>query len=88
LSVVVKVRPADVAASGDNAWYADVTGVVGDAVGAPRGDLPSWNVTPAPGAPGAPGTQATPQNAIGAPATPAAPLTPFNTSTPPVVPQQ
>ena len=88
LSVVVKVRPADVAASGDNAWYADVTGVVGDAVGAPRGDLPSWNVTPAPGAPGAPGTQTTPQNATGAPAPPAAPLTPFNTSTPPVVPQQ
>jgi len=69
LFIVVKVRPSDVAASGDNAWYADVTGVVGDAVGAPRGDLPSWNVTPGlpsgaagtqtgatPGAP-APGTQ-------------------------------
>ena len=46
LSIVVKVRPSDVTASGDNAWYADVTGVMGDAVGAPRGDLPSWNVTP------------------------------------------
>ena len=56
LFIVVKVRPSDVAASGDNAWYADVTGVVGDAVGAPRGDLPSWNITPAtPGAPGQPG---------------------------------
>ena len=45
LSIVVKVRPSDVTASGDNAWYAEVTGVVGDAVGAPRGDLPSWNTT-------------------------------------------
>ncbi len=91
LSVVVKVRPSDVAASGDNAWYAEVTGVVGDAVGAPRGDLPSWNVVPGPaasGAPGAPGTQATPQNPA-APATPTAPLTPFNpaTPTPIIVPQ-
>jgi prepilin-type N-terminal cleavage/methylation domain-containing protein len=48
-SIVVKVRPSDVTASGDNAWYADVTGVMGDAVGAPRGDLPSWNVTPGQG---------------------------------------
>jgi general secretion pathway protein I len=42
LSIVVKVRPSDVTASADDAWYADVTGVVGDAVGAPRGDLPNW----------------------------------------------
>jgi len=65
LSIVVKVRPSDVAASGDNAWYADVTGVVGDAVGAPRGDLPSWNTTPGLGTPGVTGTQAGPQNATG-----------------------
>jgi len=65
LSIVVKVRPSDVAASGDNGWYADVTGVVGDAVGAPRGDLPSWNTTPGLGTPGGTGTQAGAQNATG-----------------------
>jgi len=67
LSIVVKVRPSDVVASGDNAWYAEVTGVVGDAVGAPRGDLPSWNVTPGQG-----GTQGGPQNATGTTTTGAA----------------
>jgi general secretion pathway protein I len=46
LRIAVKVRPSDVTANAENAWYADVTGVIGDAVGAPRGDLPSWNVTP------------------------------------------
>lgn len=93
LRIDVKVRPSDVVASGDNAWYADVTGVMGDAVGAPRGDLPSWSVTPgAPGTPGAAGTQPGPQNATpntstsnptGAPmpSMPRAP-TPFNPSTP------
>jgi general secretion pathway protein I len=65
LSIVVKVRPSDVVASGDNAWYADVTGVVGDAVGAPRGDLPSWNTTPGLGTPGGTGTQGGAQNATG-----------------------
>lgn len=57
LFIVVKVRPSDVTASGDNAWYADVTGVIGDAVGAPRGDLPSWNTTPGLPTPGEGGTQ-------------------------------
>jgi general secretion pathway protein I len=52
LFIVVKVRPSDVTVSGDNAWYADVTGVIGDAVGAPRGDLPSWNTTPGLATPG------------------------------------
>ncbi len=65
LSIVVKVRPSDVVASGDNAWYADVTGVVGDAVGAPRGDLPNWSTTPGLGTPGGTGTQGGAQNATG-----------------------
>jgi len=90
LSIVVKVRPSDVAASGDNAWYADITGVVGDAVGAPRGDLPSWATTPA-----GTSTTTTPTNGqTAAPATPGtgttvtAPVTPFNPATPGPVPQQ
>ena len=61
----MKVRPSDVVASGDNAWYADVTGVVGDAVGAPRGDLPNWSTTPGLGTPGGTGTQGGAQNATG-----------------------
>lgn len=65
LSIVVKVRPSDVAASGDNGWYAEVTGVVGDAVGAPRGDLPSWSTTPGPTTPGETGAPAGAQNATG-----------------------
>lgn len=91
LFIVVKVRPSDVTANADNAWYADVTGVIGDAVGAPRGDLPSWNVTPGaatagdgtqPGTqPGAtPGTSSTP----GAGAPPMfSPQTPSPTTTGP-----
>jgi general secretion pathway protein I len=79
LFIVVKVRPSDVAASGDNAWYADVTGVIGDAVGAPRGDLPSWNITPGQPSSGAGGTQpATQQGAP--PGTPNGP----GAGTPPV----
>jgi general secretion pathway protein I len=70
LFIVVKVRPSDVAASADNSWYADVTGVIGDAVGAPRGDLPSWNVTP--GAPGQAGAEPGTPNAV-APGTSATP---------------
>ena len=97
LRIAVKVRPSDVNAGADNAWYADVTGVVGDAVGAPRGDLPSWNTTPGPGTPGAsgatgtpgtPGTQTTPQNPTPTAPGPTAPVTPFNPSTPNPVQQQ
>ena len=87
----VKVRPSDVTANKDSAWYADVTGVMGDAVGAPRGDLPSWNVTPANGVPnGTTGPQIPTQTpgATPVPQTPGgAPITPFNPSTPNPVPQ-
>lgn len=95
LRIDVKVRPSEVNASADNAWFADVTGVVGDAVGAPRGDLPSWNITPGssgtPNEPGAPGAQLNPQNPTPTnpplPTTPGAPVTPFN-PTPINVPQR
>src|SRR3984957_2049551 len=79
LFIVVKVRPSDVTASSDNAWYADVTGVIGDAVGAPRGDLPNWNVTPGLNASGAGGTQPATQPGA-SPATPNGP----GAGTPPV----
>lgn len=39
----VSVRPADAAGSdSDRGWYATLSGISGDAVGMPRGDLPDW----------------------------------------------
>jgi len=47
----VSVRPADAASSdSDRGWYATLSGISGDALGLPRGDLPDWgaqNLTPA-----------------------------------------
>ena len=85
----VSVRPGDVDSSdSDRGWYATLSGISGDALGLPRGDLPDWgaqNLTPgsnaaggtpaaAPGAaPGTtPGTPA-PANPPPPPAQPTAP---------------
>jgi general secretion pathway protein I len=39
----VSVRPADVQSSSDDrGWYTTMSGMWGDAVGQPRGDLPDW----------------------------------------------
>jgi len=78
LRIDVKVRPSEVVASQDNAWFASVSGVVGDAVGAPKGDQPSWSTVLAPAAPGTAGA--------GAQATPQTPANPAPTGTPPLVP--
>jgi general secretion pathway protein I len=84
LRIDVKVRPSEVVASQDNAWFASVSGVVGDAVGAPRGDMPSWNTTPALGA-NAAGTQPKPQTPANPSPTGTPSITPFNpTEAPPV----
>jgi general secretion pathway protein I len=51
----VMVRPADVKADDAHGWYVTLSGIIGDAVGAPRGDLPLWGsgtTTPTPGQPG------------------------------------
>jgi len=52
----VSVRPAEEGSSdSDRGWYATLSGISGDAVGLPRGDLPDWgaqNLTPASNAPG------------------------------------
>ena len=52
----VSVRPADVDSSdSDRGWYATLSGISGDAVGLPRGDLPDWGtqlLTPGSGAAG------------------------------------
>jgi general secretion pathway protein I len=56
----VMVRPADSKADNDHGWYVTLSGIIGDAVGAPRGDMPLWGsgtTTPMPGQPGQPGQQ-------------------------------
>jgi general secretion pathway protein I len=66
----VSVRPADAGGDKDRGWYATLTGLWGDAVGAPRGDLPDWGSQYSQLlAPPASGTQGTPGRP-GAPATP------------------
>jgi general secretion pathway protein I len=38
----VHVRPADVKTDEDRGWYMSLSGIMGDAVAAPRGDMPLW----------------------------------------------
>jgi general secretion pathway protein I len=92
LKIEVKVRPSDVKANSDSAWYADVIGVFGDAVGAPRGDLPSWNVIQNPNNPnGNSQTPTNPTNGLAPGQQPTGPngtpTTPFNPATSNPVPQ-
>lgn len=42
LRVDVRVRPADAAAGGEGQWYTTVSGIIGDAIAPPRGDLPEY----------------------------------------------
>ncbi len=65
----VSVRPADAGSSdSDRGWYATLSGISGDALGLPRGDLPDWgaqNLTPASNAAGGtPGVSPTPPQAV------------------------
>lgn len=48
----VMVRPADIKADDDKSWYVTLSGIMGDAVAQPRGDMPLWGsgtTTPTPG---------------------------------------
>jgi general secretion pathway protein I len=38
----VSVRPSDIKSDDDHNWYVTMSGIMGDAVGAPRGDMPLW----------------------------------------------
>jgi general secretion pathway protein I len=67
----VMVRPADSKADDDHGWYVTLSGIIGDAVGAPRGDLPLWGT----------GTTAPIPTGTTPPANPANPTAP---TTPPV----
>jgi general secretion pathway protein I len=83
----VSVRPADVDSSdSDRGWYATLSGISGDAVGLPRGDLPNWGAqTLAPGSNAAGGTPTTPGTTPGIGVSPTAPQAP---QTPPAQPTQ
>jgi len=65
----VKVRPADIKPDNeDSGWFTTVSGIWGDAVGAPNGFQPDWGgqlPRGAPGTPGAPNTIGTVQGAPG-----------------------
>jgi len=71
----VSVRPADVdSPDSDRGWYATLSGISGDAVGLPRGDLPNWGAqTLAPGSNAAGGTPALPGTTPGTGASPTTP---------------
>ncbi len=52
LRMDVRVRPADAKADDDRGWYVTLSGIKGDALAAPRGDLPMWGTgttSPVPG---------------------------------------
>lgn len=60
----VSVRPADVkTTSDDRGWYSTMSGIYGDSISAPRGDLPDWGSQLL--VPQAPGTTPTPGTAPG-----------------------
>ncbi len=48
----VMVRPADVKADDKHGWYVTLSGIMGDAISAPRGDLPLWGSGTTTGPPG------------------------------------
>jgi general secretion pathway protein I len=77
----VMVRPADVKADDKHGWYVTLSGIIGDAVSAPRGDLPLWGTgttTPGPGQNGNNNPLTTVPNGTptGAPALPNGQVTP------------
>ena len=45
----VKVRPAEIKGDDDNGWFTTVSGIQGDAVGAPNGYQPDWGAQGLPG---------------------------------------
>lgn len=69
----VMVRPADVKGDDKHGWYVTLSGIIGDAVGQPRGDLPLWGsgtTTPGPGQTGNNGTPTLPGGQVTPPGGP------------------
>jgi hypothetical protein len=86
----VMARPADVKGDEKHGWYVTLSGIIGDAVSAPRGDLPLWGTgttAPGPGQPGnnnslAPGqTPSLPNGQVTPPGGPTQTPTPTTTPT-------
>ena len=61
----VRVRPSDSKADDDHGWYVTLSGIIGDAVAAPRGDMPLWGsgTTVPTGQPGQPNSLVPPGTA-------------------------
>jgi general secretion pathway protein I len=55
LRVDVSVRPASSPGGNDSGWFTTVSGIVGDALALPRGDMDPYGVPLQPGGPGGPG---------------------------------
>jgi hypothetical protein len=68
MRVDVSVRPVDAPGAKDTTWYTTVSGIVGDALAPPRGDVDVFGAQ-LQGGPGAPGNPGTP----GGPGTPGNP---------------
>ena len=65
----VHVRPADIKADDDRGWYVTLSGIMGDAVAAPRGDMPLWGTGSMVPTPGQNGVQNGVQNGLSSPTT-------------------
>ena len=48
----VMVRPSEIKGDADRNWYVTMSGIMGDAVAAPRGDTPLWGTGTTTGVPG------------------------------------
>jgi general secretion pathway protein I len=87
----VMARPADVKGDDKHGWYVTLSGIIGDAVSAPRGDLPLWGsgtTAPGPGQPGnTPGTNGTPTLPGGQVTPPGGPTSPGGLTPPTTTPK-
>jgi general secretion pathway protein I len=85
----MSVRPGDIeVADSERGWYSTLSGIYGDALGTPRGDLPNWGaqtLMPGAAASGLPATNpgAPPASPPAGPATTPQPLQPAPSPPPP-----
>jgi general secretion pathway protein I len=62
LRIDVRVRPSDISAANKGSWFTTTSGIVGDAIEPPRGDLPEFRrPSGEPGGPQNPGEEPPPQ---------------------------
>jgi general secretion pathway protein I len=75
LRIDVSVKPTNAPGPKDSGWYTTVSGIVGDALAPPRGDMDPFGIPPQPTGPGGGNPPGTPPN-----------TTPPGTTTPPSTP--